>query len=114
MNYSASTPEKPCDKRKVNLFVPSWLPPFLRETLWPCARATAAGRLGYTSVRMPSGAGHDAVYMKNVRPMGMIFVPCLNGRSHCPEEWLDPNQLLDGTRVLAETLLLLDRVLDSR
>ncbi|MDN7179468.1 Zn-dependent hydrolase [Caballeronia sp. SEWSISQ10-4 2] len=74
----------------------------------------AADHLGYASVRMPSGAGHDAVYMKNVGPMGMIFMPCLDGRSHCPEEWLDPNQLLDGTRVLAETLLLLDRVLGAK
>ena len=72
----------------------------------------AAARLGYASLRMPSGAGHDAVYMKNLGPMGMIFVPCLNGRSHCPEEWLEPQQLLDGMRVLAATLLTLDCALD--
>lgn len=72
----------------------------------------ASARLGYASLRMPSGAGHDAVYMKNLGPMGMIFVPCLNGRSHCPEEWLEPEQLLDGMRVLAATLLTLDTALD--
>jgi beta-ureidopropionase / N-carbamoyl-L-amino-acid hydrolase len=72
----------------------------------------AAARLGYSSMRMPSGAGHDAVCMKDLGPIGMIFVPCLNGRSHCPEEWLEPRQLLDGTRVLAATLLELDGVLD--
>ncbi len=69
----------------------------------------AAGAQGYLSMRMPSGAGHDAVYMAKTGPMGMIFIPCLKGRSHCPEEWIDPRQLLDGTRVLYETILRLDR-----
>src|SRR5690606_33667295 len=72
---------------------------------------TAAGRLGYASMRLPSGAGHDAVYMAPTGPIGMVFIPCLGGRSHCPEEWIDPSQLLDGTRVLYETVRELDRAL---
>ena len=71
----------------------------------------AAKRLGYGSMRLPSGAGHDAVYMAPTGPIGMIFIPCLGGRSHCPEEWIDPGQLLDGTRVLYETILELDETL---
>ncbi|MGY6269738.1 allantoate amidohydrolase [Achromobacter denitrificans] len=71
----------------------------------------AAGQLGYASMRLPSGAGHDAVYMAPTGPIGMIFIPCLNGRSHCPEEWIDPAQLLDGARVLYRTVLELDRAL---
>jgi len=67
--------------------------------------------LGYASMRLPSGAGHDAVYMAPTGPIGMIFIPCLNGRSHCPEEWIEPVQLLDGTRVLYQSVLELDRVL---
>lgn len=70
----------------------------------------AAKRLGYETNRMPSGAGHDAVYVAPTGPIGMIFVPCLNGRSHCPEEWISSEQLLDGTRVLYETILELDLV----
>ena len=69
----------------------------------------AAAELGYASRRMPSGAGHDAVYLAKCGPMGMIFIPCLNGRSHCPEESITPEQLLDGTRVLYQTLLTLDQ-----
>jgi N-carbamoyl-L-amino-acid hydrolase len=71
----------------------------------------ASDRLGYASMRLPSGAGHDAVYMAPTGPIGMIFVPCLNGRSHCPEEWLEPPQLLDGARVLYQTVMELDRAL---
>jgi N-carbamoyl-L-amino-acid hydrolase len=41
----------------------------------------------------------------------MIFIPCRDGRSHVPEEWSTPEQLYDGARVLAETLLDLDRTL---
>ncbi|SEK07043.1 Zn-dependent hydrolase [Achromobacter sp. NFACC18-2] len=71
----------------------------------------AADQLGYASMRLPSGAGHDAVYMAPTGPIGMIFIPCLNGRSHCPEEWIEPAQLLDGTRVLYQSVLELDRAL---
>jgi N-carbamoyl-L-amino-acid hydrolase len=39
----------------------------------------------------------------------MIFIPCLEGRSHCPEEWIEPAQLLDGARVLWQSLLELDK-----
>lgn len=69
----------------------------------------AATDLGYASRVLPSGAGHDAAYMARLGPMGMVFIPCKGGRSHCPEEWIEPAQLLDGTRVLAQTLLGLDK-----
>lgn len=69
--------------------------------------------LDYAHMRMPSGAGHDAVYVAPTGPVGMIFIPCLDGRSHCPEEWIEPAQLLDGTRVLYQTVLELDRQLQG-
>ncbi|HTJ98099.1 MAG TPA: Zn-dependent hydrolase [Bordetella sp.] len=70
----------------------------------------AAGSLGYRSMRLPSGAGHDGVHVAHTGPIGMIFIPCLDGRSHCPEEWIEPAQLLDGARVLYQALLNLDRL----
>jgi N-carbamoyl-L-amino-acid hydrolase len=72
-----------------------------------------AALLELPAMRLPSGAGHDAVYVAPTGPIGMIFIPCLNGRSHCPEEWITPEQLLTGTRVLYRTLLELDRRLAS-
>jgi len=71
----------------------------------------AATRLGYPTIRMPSGAGHDAMIMAMTGPMGMIFVPCRDGRSHCPEEWIEPQQLFDGAHVLYHTLCALDQEL---
>ncbi|PLC48908.1 Zn-dependent hydrolase [Pollutimonas subterranea] len=86
--------------------LPTDCTPFMVDLIEGAARA-----LGYASMRMPSGAGHDAVYLAKSGPMGMIFIPCLKGRSHCPEEWIEPQQLLDGTRVLYETVMALDRSL---
>ncbi|MEG0201027.1 MAG: M20/M25/M40 family metallo-hydrolase, partial [Comamonas sp.] len=69
----------------------------------------AAQRLGLGCRRMPSGAGHDAMYVAHTGPSGMIFIPCLEGRSHSAVEWASPEQVLAGTQVLAATLLELDR-----
>jgi N-carbamoyl-L-amino-acid hydrolase len=69
----------------------------------------AAASAGLSSTRLPSGAGHDGVFVARIAPMGMIFVPCAGGRSHAPEEWAEPADCANGTRVLAETLILLDR-----
>ncbi|ASN04355.1 Zn-dependent hydrolase [Virgibacillus necropolis] len=53
---------------------------------------------------MSSGAGHDAMYMNNIAETAMIFVPTVNGKSHCEEEdtlWTDIEK---GASVLYETL----------
>lgn len=73
---------------------------------------TESANLGLKTLRMPSGAGHDAAYIEALGPMGMIFVPCLKGRSHCHEEWLEPEQLALGVEVLYKTLLHLDAQLN--
>ena len=68
----------------------------------------ACETLGLESLRMPSGAGHDAQVLARVCPAGMIFVPSRGGASHRPDEWTDPAALVDGARVLlrvAEGLL---------
>jgi len=72
--------------------------------------AIAAGvdRLGLDALELPSGAGHDAVFMAQLAPIGMIFVPSRDGRSHCPEEWTDAEHVAVGARVLAQSLLELD------
>lgn len=72
------------------------------------AFATAAERAGASHMRMPSGAGHDAAYMARIGPSGMIFVPCLKGRSHCPEEWADKSALAKGAQVLHDAIRIYD------
>lgn len=72
------------------------------------AIANASAALGLATRDLPSGAGHDGVHIAFIGPVGMIFVPCLEGRSHAPEESITPEQAGDGARVLAETVRLLD------
>jgi N-carbamoyl-L-amino-acid hydrolase len=71
----------------------------------------ASAAAGLISTRLPSGAGHDGAFVSQLAPMGMIFVPCRDGRSHTPEEWAEPGDCANGARVLAETLLRLDQTL---
>lgn len=54
---------------------------------------------------MPSGAGHDAMQMARVAPTGMIFIPSVDGVSHNPAEWTDPEDVCLGTQLLADTLV---------
>jgi len=80
--------------------------PLVREAI-----RTAASSLGLASRDLPSGAGHDGVFVALTGPIGMIFVPCLDGRSHAPEESIEPHQAADGARVLYETVRRLDAIL---
>lgn len=49
--------------------------------------ADAIASLGYQTVRLPSGAGHDAQVMAKLCPMAMLFVRCKGGVSHNPAEF---------------------------
>lgn len=48
--------------------------------------AEAVAAAGLPVERLPSGAGHDAVVMSEVVPVGMLFVRCAGGISHHPAE----------------------------
>lgn len=71
----------------------------------------AAEDAGLTWIEIASGAGHDAAFMAAVCPSAMIFIPCLRGMSHTPDEYSTPDQLAAGTRVLLDTVLRLDAAL---
>jgi N-carbamoyl-L-amino-acid hydrolase len=86
--------------------LPTACSPLIQSTIEEACLAA-----GFSSTRLPSGAGHDGVFVACIAPMGMIFVPCRDGRSHAPEEWAEPDDCANGASVLAETLILLDRSL---
>lgn len=62
----------------------------------------AAGRLGLASKRMVSGAFHDALFLARVAPSAMIFVPCRDGLSHNEAEYVAPEHVLTGARLMLE------------
>ncbi len=59
---------------------------------------------------LPSGAGHDANQLARIAPIGMIFVPSKDGRSHCPEEWTDYESVAQGVEALARAVLKFDQI----
>lgn len=61
--------------------------------------------LGFKKELMLSGAGHDAMIMTKITDVGLIFVPSKDGRSHCPEEWTDYEQLQKGIEVACKTII---------
>ncbi len=69
--------------------------------------ARAAQECGVQATEMVSGAGHDAQILAARCKVGMLFVPSIGGRSHCPEEATSPEHLELGTEVLAKALELL-------
>ena len=64
----------------------------------------AAVAAGVEPREMTSGAGHDAQVLSAAASVGMLFVPSIGGRSHCPEEATAAEDVVLGTRVLATAL----------
>lgn len=76
----------------------------LRQLLSGAAQARGFGQL-----ELVSGAGHDAMQVAHVAPVGMIFVPCEGGISHHPAENARTGDIAAGTEVLLDTVLALDQ-----
>lgn len=66
-----------------------------------------AGRLELEYEQMPSGAAHDAQVMGRIVPVGMIFVPSKNGKSHSPAEWTSWSDIEAGANLMLHTVLQL-------
>jgi N-carbamoyl-L-amino-acid hydrolase len=67
----------------------------------------SAARQALAHMDIVSGATHDAKYMADLYPSGMLFVPCRGGISHNEAEYAAPADLAAGTRILAEVMLTL-------
>ncbi len=66
-----------------------------------------ASAYGYSSMPISSGAGHDSKHMSQITDTGMIFVPSVNGKSHCIEELTLPEDLEKGANILLYVALRL-------
>ncbi len=69
----------------------------------------SAAEFGYSSKRMYSGAGHDAQYVVDMIPSTMIFVPSVDGHSHCELEYTSVEDCLKGANVMMQTILHIDK-----
>lgn len=64
-------------------------------------------KLRYPSLTLPSGAGHDVQILASVAEPGMIFIPCLDGISHSPQEMIEWEDLEKGANLLLQVILRL-------
>jgi allantoate deiminase len=69
----------------------------------------AVRSVGVPLLRLPSGAGHDAVAMANLCPAAMLFVRCKGGISHNPAESITVEDADVAARVLVEAVRRLAR-----
>ena len=83
----------------VNADPPAQCAPAVVEAL---AQACDANELSFD--RMISRAYHDSLFMARLTPIAMVFIPCRNGVSHKPDEYAKPEDIVLGTRVLAQAL----------
>jgi N-carbamoyl-L-amino-acid hydrolase len=64
----------------------------------------AAQAHGVPTMRMQSGAGHDAMVLARHVPTAMLFVPSIDGRSHDYSEDTSEADVRLGCQVLADAV----------
>jgi N-carbamoyl-L-amino-acid hydrolase len=78
-------------------------PALMSDTFQAAVEAASTDRAGGKSVRMPSGAGHDAQILSTIMPAGMMFVPSIGGISHHWTENTADADIVTGAEVFVET-----------
>ncbi|MCX6101032.1 MAG: M20/M25/M40 family metallo-hydrolase, partial [Candidatus Bipolaricaulota bacterium] len=84
---------------RLNVDAPAICDPRLVETI-----ASVCDELRLPAKRIISRAYHDTLFMAQVCPAAMIFIPCRGGYSHRPDEYSSPEQIKRGVEVLASAL----------
>jgi N-carbamoyl-L-amino-acid hydrolase len=77
-------------------------PAMMDATFQRAIEAASAAFAGGKSVRMPSGAGHDAQVLATIMPAGMLFVPSIGGISHHWSENTGDADIVTGAEVFVE------------
>jgi beta-ureidopropionase / N-carbamoyl-L-amino-acid hydrolase len=77
-------------------------PAIMDGVIQQAIEAASAALAGGRSIRMPSGAGHDAQILSTIMPAGMLFVPSIGGISHHWTENTADADIVTGAQVFAE------------
>jgi N-carbamoyl-L-amino-acid hydrolase len=83
---------------RIRTGVPAMMDGAIQQAIETASSAFAAGK----SIRMPSGAGHDAQILSTIMPAGMLFVPSIGGISHHWTENTADADIVTGAQVFAE------------
>jgi N-carbamoyl-L-amino-acid hydrolase len=77
-------------------------PALMAATFQHAIEAASLAFAGGRSIRMPSGAGHDAQILATIMPAGMLFVPSIGGVSHHWSENTGDADIVTGAQVFVE------------
>ncbi len=83
---------------RIRTGAPALMDGSFQQAIEQASAAFAGGR----SLRMPSGAGHDAQILSTVMPAGMLFVPSIGGISHHWTENTADADIVTGAEVFVE------------
>jgi beta-ureidopropionase / N-carbamoyl-L-amino-acid hydrolase len=83
---------------RIRTGVPAMMDTKFQQAIEAASTAFAGGR----SIRMPSGAGHDAQILATIMPAGMLFVPSIGGVSHHWSENTADADIVTGAEVFVE------------
>ncbi len=79
-------------------------PPAICDAKLVQTAVEVCGGLKFSVKKMISRAYHDSLFMAQICPTTMIFIPCFKGYSHRPDEYSSPEQIEKGVAVLAQML----------
>jgi N-carbamoyl-L-amino-acid hydrolase len=77
-------------------------PAMMDATFQHAIEAASAAFAGGRSLRLPSGAGHDAQVLATIMPAGMLFVPSIGGISHHWRENTSDADIVTGAQVFVD------------
>jgi beta-ureidopropionase / N-carbamoyl-L-amino-acid hydrolase len=80
----------------------SGAPALMDSSIQNAVEAASLAFAGGKSIRMPSGAGHDAQVLATVMPSGMLFVPSIGGISHHWSENTEDSDIVTGAEVFVD------------
>jgi N-carbamoyl-L-amino-acid hydrolase len=83
---------------KLRTGAPAMMNAGFQDAIEAASKAGAGGR----SIRIPSGAGHDAQMLATVMPAGMLFVPSIGGISHHWTENTADADIVTGAQVFVD------------
>ncbi|MFK4727157.1 N-carbamoyl-L-amino-acid hydrolase [Bradyrhizobium niftali] len=83
---------------KLRTGAPAMMNSGFQDAIEAASKAVAGGR----SIRMPSGAGHDAQLLATIMSAGMLFVPSIGGISHHWTENTADADIVTGAQVFVD------------
>lgn len=86
---------------RIRVGAPAMMDSRFQDAIETASKALAGGR----SLRMPSGAGHDAQMLATIMPAGMLFVPSIGGISHHWTENTADADIVTGAQVFVDACL---------